>query len=295
MKKNILVLGGSGLLGNSFLKFSSDQKILTNVFRQKPFFPSTNIKLDLFNIEDIKTFIKEHDINIILNFAALADVERCSADPDYAYSLNAIIPKNLALASKDTNSYLVHISTDHLYGDDNIFHEENDKVLLLNNYAETKYQGEEYIKFNCTQFLILRTNFFCQGYSKDSFADWIVKSIKSKEYIDLFDDVYFNPVHSQKIFEIIDLFYQKNVLGLFNIASNERISKFEFGISLASSLGLDSCYIRRSSISNSSQLHTRRPKNMTLSNKKLNSLIDLELSLSSSIDSYVNEIATKVL
>jgi dTDP-4-dehydrorhamnose reductase len=195
------------------------------------------------------------------------------------------------LASKDTNSYLVHISTDHLFGDDNIFHEENDKVLLLNNYAETKYQGEEYIKFNCTQFLILRTNFFCQGYSKDSFADWIVKSIKSKEYIDLFDDVYFNPIHSFKIFESIDLLYKQDISGLFNISSNERFSKFDFGLALAQKLNLDTQYIHRGSISESPALKTQRPKSMLLSNQKLTSNIEIDLSISSSINTYTKEIS----
>ena len=160
MRKNILVIGGSGLLGSSFLKFAADETIITNVFNQKPFFPSKNIKLDLFDIKSLKTFINECDIKTILNFAALADVERCSLDPDLAYSLNSIIPKNLALAASDTDSSLVHISTDHLFGNKDVFHDESDEVCLLNKYAETKYKGEKLVESNCKKAIILRTNFF---------------------------------------------------------------------------------------------------------------------------------------
>jgi dTDP-4-dehydrorhamnose reductase len=291
MKKNTLVIGASGLLGNSFLKFSSDVNIFANVFRHQPLFPSTTIKLDLFNVKSLKTFINECNIKTILNFAALADVERCSLDPDLAYSLNSIIPKNLALAASDTDSSLVHISTDHLFGNKDVFHDESDEVCLLNKYAETKYKGEKLVESNCKKAIILRTNFFCLGYNKISFADWIINSIKAKSEIELFSDVYFNPVHSFKIFHVIDLLLKEGIAGLFNVSSNERISKLDFGLSLADRLNLDTKYISNGSLSEFNKLKTKRPKNMLLSNKKLISNIEIDLCIQSSIDTYVNEIS----
>tara|TARA_B100001939_G_C16910135_1_gene604186 strand:+ start:62 stop:946 length:885 start_codon:yes stop_codon:yes gene_type:complete len=294
MRKNILVIGGSGLLGSSFLKFAADETIITNVFNQKPFFPSKNIRLDLFDVKSLKTFINECDIKTILNFAALADVERCSLEPDLAYSLNSIIPKNLAIAASDTDSSLVHISTDHLFGNKDVFHDESDEVCLLNKYAETKYKGEKLVESNCKKAIILRTNFFCLGFNKRSFADWIINSIKAKNRIELFNDVYFNPVHSFKIFNVIDLLLKEELAGLFNVSSNERISKFDFGLSLADRLNLDTKYISNGSLSEFNKLKTKRPKNMLLSNKKLISNIEIDLSIQSSIDIYLNEISKEI-
>ena len=59
-----------------------------------------------------------------------------------AFRLNSHLPGIIANACNFTNTKLIHISTDHLFDDQNNLYSEEDEVRLLNIYAKSKYEGE---------------------------------------------------------------------------------------------------------------------------------------------------------
>ena len=73
------------------------------------------------------------------------------------------MPGRIAKACFLSEIKLIHISTDHLYSNENKLHSEGDEVSLVNIYAKSKYEGEINASNNFPSTLICRTNFFGYG------------------------------------------------------------------------------------------------------------------------------------
>ena len=90
--------------------------------------------------------------------------------------------------SKKFKFKLVQISTDHVYkGRKFKLNNEKSKIFSINKYAESKILAEHSVKF-LKSFLIIRTNF--TGRKKNTFIDQLVKNLKKKKSVNLFDDMY---------------------------------------------------------------------------------------------------------
>ena len=111
---NILVTGANGQLGNEMrivAKDSKDKYIFTDVVEVEG--QETTI-LDITNLDAVRNIVREYGVNVIVNCAAWTNVDGAE-DPekyDLVELLNAKAPENLAIAMKEVNGLLVHISTD---------------------------------------------------------------------------------------------------------------------------------------------------------------------------------------
>ena len=132
---NILVTGSNGQLGNEMRlagKGSTDRYIFTDVCDEHPEslamlhklagddVDTATVKLDITNLDDIREMVKKNDIKTIVNCAAWTNVDGAE-DPekyDLVEMLNAKAPENLAIAMKEVNGLLIHISTDYVFGGD---------------------------------------------------------------------------------------------------------------------------------------------------------------------------------
>ena len=153
------------------------------------------IEIDLFSRNSVQRILESYNIDIVLNCVGLTNVEICERNPIEAFRLNSQLPGIIANACTSTNTKLIHISTDHLFDNQNILHSEEDEVKLKNVYAKSKYEGELEVLTNCKSSIICRTNFFGYGPAhKHSFSEWIEESAKNNQKIVLFKDVFFTPV-----------------------------------------------------------------------------------------------------
>ena len=165
MSKCILICGGSGLLGvNLAIYFRNRAKVILALNTKKIEIKNVNTKnIDLTNANDICSIIDNESIDLIINASGYTNIEKCEKFVDEAIKVNTTIPLNLAKVSDAHGIKLVHISTDHLFSGCKKFYKETSKIEPQNVYALTKYQGETVILKNCTNSLIIRTNFFGWG------------------------------------------------------------------------------------------------------------------------------------
>ena len=269
--KTILFAGGTSLLAKSWTRsVENDYNYIISVHKRK--LKDKNVKtitLDYSNPAKIPEQLKNNNVQILINCIGLTIVEECSKYPEKAIKANTIIPKILAKACKEAKVKFVHISTDHLYDGDKSYYSEEDKKSPLNKYAETKSMAEEEIMSENKNSLIIRTNFFGWGPSyKNSFSDKILKHLEAEKKIDLFGDVFYTPISIDELKKQILKLIELNASGIFNISSNERISKYDFGCRIARIFGYSTDLIINSSIDNCKGL-VLRPKDMSLSNHKL--------------------------
>lgn len=168
---NILVTGANGQLGNEMrivAKDSKDKYIFTDVVEVGG--QETTI-LDITDLDAVRNIVSENNVNVIVNCAAWTNVD-AAEDPDkydLVESLNAKAPENLAIAMKEVNGLLVHISTDYVFGGDpyNTPCKEEQKGTPTGVYGLTKLHGEQNIQKTGVNHIILRTAWLYSEFGKN--------------------------------------------------------------------------------------------------------------------------------
>ena len=271
--KKILITGGTGLLGTNLavrLSRSFDTLILTN---------KRNINIPFTYSMQSDVFFKKSNFfkpDLIINTVALTDVDFCEKNPDLAFETNVNYINFLINFCNKNHSKLVHISTDHISDGLTPLIEENHELYPINQYGKTKLLAEKLIKSKISNSIILRTNFFGWGPKyRQSFSDRIIDSIKLNKEIYLFEDAFFSPVSIRRLCKIILLLFKAKKKGIFNISSNDRISKYNFGLKVCEYFDLKKDLVIPCSIDNVKNL-VLRPKDTSLNNKKITNGIGFE-------------------
>ena len=280
MRKKVLITGGSGLLAvNWALSIRDRFSVILILHDRKISIPGVDLEVSsLDSIEDCNYAIEKHRPNLVINCAALTNVENCEQFSEKAKKVNVELAKNIAVACNALNIKLVHISTDHLSSGLYPMSSEDDIVNPVNNYAHTKYMGELEVIKSSKNALIVRTNFFGWGTKyRQSFSDFILNQLRANKTVDLFQDVFFTTILIDELVRSVEQLINLNASGIFNVVSKERLTKFEFGLKLAACFKLNPGLINP--IYKSSKLElTNRPMDMSLSTLKLTKTLKCDVA-----------------
>jgi dTDP-4-dehydrorhamnose reductase len=270
----VLITGASGLLGSSLTSYLRNQGYRVLTASQKS---HSDHLVDLSQPIEAKKILAEIKPSIIINLIGLTSVETCEQNIDLAYLINTRVVENIVqwIASADITCHLLHISTDHVY--DGPGNHKEDSLSIVNNYALSKYAGELAAQF--VPSTIVRTNFVGRSLVNDrvSLTDWVYRSLKSREKVQVLDDVYFSPISISLLCKMIELCMQKKPIGVFNVGSHNGMSKADFDFAFAEELSLPLEYMTRIKISDATFLKARRPKNMRMNNEKFENELGVKL------------------
>lgn len=257
----IVVAGGSGMLGCTLVPYlkakGHDVATLSR---------GTNAdhRVDLRDGPSVKRALENANPDVVVNLAALTNVNQCEAAPDRAYESNSLVVRNLSMWIKSRNNtpHLVQISTDQLYFGNGPHSE--DSVCPINYYAFSKLAGELIAaEVNAT---ILRTNFF--GFSKcsgrQSLSDWLVEILRNKQAANVFEDILFSPLSMTTLSRAIETAIDQRTPGIYNLGSRDGTSKAEFAFKIARCLSLSSDRLIRVTAPQLEQAAARRPLDMRM-------------------------------
>lgn len=267
----ILIPGASGLLGiNLALEatktFDTVGTYLSNKLHNTPF---KTIACDLSQTEEINDLVSSVEPDLIINCAALANVDACESQIDQARSLNTALPAQLADITKMKNIKFIHISTDAVFDGQNKFYLETDEPNPLNQYAQSKLDGECEVTQRNPDAIIARTNIF--GWSlkgKRSLAEWFFNNLSAGNQIKGFTDVTFCPLFVGDLAKILIHMAQQDLKGLYHVVGGDCPTKFEFGKAIAHKFGFDEKLITPTSWKDGS-LAATRSSNLCLNIDKL--------------------------
>lgn len=265
----VLITGGSGLLAvNWALCRRKKDEVWLGLHRRVINIPATKtVMVGLPSEANIKHLINKVSPDLIIHTASITDVDKCEAHEETALRVNADYAGMIAKTASANNKKLIHISTDHLFDGKTPFMTETDVPNPLNTYGASKLAAERLISNENPEALILRVNFFGWGPNyRRSFSDWILASLWQNQRITLYDNVIFSPLYVTEIVSAAHLLLVAGATGIFNLASSDAISKYNFGIKLAEQFNLDKNLIDRGFYDEKKEI--ARPLDMSLNNRK---------------------------
>lgn len=248
---NILVTGANGQLGNEMrivTNGSKDNYIFTDVVEVDG--QKTTI-LDITDLEAIRKMVRENDVQVIVNCAAWTNVDGAEAPDKYdtVELLNAKAPENLAIAMKEVNGLLVHISTDYVFGGDpyNTPCKEDQKGTPTGVYGLTKLHGEQNIQNTGVNYLIFRTAWLYSEFGKN-FVKTMLNLTATKPQLKVVFDQVGTPTYAYDlaaaIFDIIENRKYEGNTGIYHYSNEGVCSWFDFTKMIAEYAGQTACDVQ---------------------------------------------------
>lgn len=237
----ILVTGANGQLGMCLRDRAKGDFIFTDVV-DVPGVKTTH--LDITDLDAIRAIVKTEKVDVIINCAAYTNVDAAEDNYDLAELLNAKAVENLAIAMKEINGLLVHISTDYVFGAEpyNTPCREDQKGTPTGVYGLTKLHGEEAIQRTGVRHVILRTAWLYSEYGKN-FVKTMLNLTATKPQLKVVFDQTGTPTYAGDLADAILTIIEKPVEGIFHFSNEGVCSWFDFTKMIAEYSGQTQCDI----------------------------------------------------
>lgn len=215
--KKIIVTGCNGQLGIAVNKLlgEDDQYCLVNTDVLDPGFVNVDKLLDITNIEEVEQFVSEVKPYAVINCAAYTAVDAAETHLDLNYKINALGPRNLAIAAEKYGAKLIHISTDYVFpGTSEAPLTEFDPVGPKSVYGITKLAGENFVKEFSSHYFIIRTAWL-YGEGKN-FVRTMLNVAKTHDEVTVVDDQFGSPTSTKELAKAIACLLPTENYGLFH-------------------------------------------------------------------------------
>jgi len=288
----LLITGANGLLGINLAMEATREHEVIGVDRGKlKSAPFQVLRADILKMDEINSTLDATNPNWMVNCAALANLEKCEADPLQARNLNTDLPGELATLCAKRNIHFVHISTDSVFdGTREGAYTEEDEPSPPGVYSQTKLDGERVVEQANPQAIIARVNFY--GWSlgaRRSLAEFFVNNLSEGKNVNGFTDVIFCPMWVNHLSRLLIEMLKKNLHGLYHVVGAQPMSKYQFGVEVARTFGLRENLISPQSVERSG-LTAKRSHNLWLSTHKLSTDLEHEIPrFSTGLDGFYTQ------
>jgi dTDP-4-dehydrorhamnose reductase len=265
--KRVLICGSNGLFGQRLamiLGHETEYEVL-NTSHHRQFVLDRHLfdytQLDITNKSDVKSLVTSFRPDIVVNAAAMTNVDACETQRELAWKVNVVGVENLVEVARRIDCLLIHLSTDYVFDGKNGPYKETDRVNPINYYGKTKLAGENVILAGGISSAILRAIvIYGAGINvKNNFALWVINSLREGKTIRCVDDQIGNPTHVSDLAASVVKVIEQERSGLYHIGGADAVSRNEFAVKAAEVFGLNSSLIQRTT---SIDLHQTAPRPM---------------------------------
>ena len=277
----VLVTGSNGLLGQKLVqKLKSDLSIfLIATSKGKNRLSNRDgyiyLPVDVTNKEEVDKVIAYHKPNVVINTAAMTNVDLCEDKKNECDLLNVDAVGYLADACERINAHLIHISTDFIFdGEDGPYREE-DIPNPLSYYGLSKLKSERLLQAHSVKCTILRTIIVFgigENLSKGNIVLWAKEALRKGDALNIVDDQYRAPTLVDDLADICILAIKKKALGIFNASGKDIMSIYEIVERVAEYYGMKTDNLNKMSTVTLNQKAVRPPKTGFILDKSINEL-----------------------
>ncbi len=222
----IAVIGANGQLGNDVVtefQRNGDEVVAL-----------THVELEVADNNSVSTCMRALRPDVIVNAAAMHHVENCEREPDKAFAVNGMGSRNVALAAKEVEAVLMHVSTDYVFdGNHDKPYLESDSPRPLNVYGNTKLAGEYFVRSGVEKHFVLRTSAIyghkpCRAKGGLNFIDLMLKLAKERDELRVVDSEIVSPTSTSELARQIVALSRSNQYGLYHATAEGECSWYKF-------------------------------------------------------------------
>lgn len=206
--KKLIITGGNGQLGRAINLLYKGREDIVCI--------NTDVdELDITDLNAVQNFVAKEAPYAIVNCAAHTAVDACEDQEVLAYKINAIGPRNLAIAAKENGAKLMHISTDYVFaGDATQPYREFDTTGPQGVYGASKLAGENFVKEFADKYFIIRTAWL-YGDGKN-FVKTMLRLAETRNEVSVVNDQVGSPTSTKELAKAMDALLFTDNYGVFH-------------------------------------------------------------------------------
>lgn len=264
----ILITGANGLLGQKLAALLDQDPTVELIATARGSFRGklhngVYRSLDITVREDVDKVISEAKPEVVINTAAMTQVDQCETDREACWQANVSAIEYLVGACAKAGARLIHISTDFIFDGTEGPLDETAVPNPVNYYGESKLAGERAIQESHIDWCILRTVLVygvTPDQSRSNIVLWVKKSLEEKKKINVVNDQWRTPTLAEDLAMGCALAAKKNATGIYHISGEEMMTPYDIAIATAEQFGLDKSLINQTDSTQFTQPAKRPPK-----------------------------------
>lgn len=275
----ILITGAKGQLGSELQDIikcgkAEISKVSENIKKSEVIAFDVE-QLDITDLNAVNQKINELRPDVVINCAAATNVDGCESNEDFAFRVNSIGPRNLAMACDNIGSKLVQVSTDYVFngvGDKPL--SEYDLTSPYSVYGKSKLLGEKYVQEFSSKYFIVRTAWL-YGYEGHNFVYTMMKLAKEKNSIRVVNDQRGNPTNANDLAYHILKLIETEEYGIYHCTGKGECTWYDFAKMIIELSG-EKCEVKPCT-SEEYKTPAKRPEYSSLDNMMLRNTIGDEM------------------
>ncbi|MEX0599048.1 MAG: dTDP-4-dehydrorhamnose reductase, partial [Rhodothermales bacterium] len=268
--KRVLITGANGLLGQELVRLMStypEYDVLATARDPAPRFQDASCgyaPLDVTSVEDVRNVFEDFTPTVVVNAAAMTQVDVCETERDACWAVNAEAVEHLARQCHNVGAHLIQVSTDFVFDGEDGPYREDARPDPVNFYGKSKQAAENAARgAGLDRWSVARTVLvYGTGHDlkRSNFALWVLEKLSAGEPIHVVTDQWRTPTYAPDLASGIERIVRYGKSGVFHLSGRELMSVYQFASTIADVFDLDAGLLRRTDGSEFTQTATRPPK-----------------------------------
>ena len=224
---------------------------------------------------NLTKIIRSKKPDVIINTAAMTNVDACEDKKQECDALNTDAVKYLIDISEQIEAHLIHISTDFIFDGKNSPYTEDAIPNPLSYYGLSKLKSETLLLESSCRWTVLRTIIVfgvAENLSKGNIVLWAKGELEKGKKLNIIDDQFRSPTLAEDLADACILSFQKKKYGVYNVSGKDIMSIYEIVERIARHYNYSTDNLNKISTSTLNQTATRPLKTGFILDKAINEL-----------------------
>ena len=266
----LLVLGGSGLIGNALLKNSKNEfDILTTFYKNH--ISIKNVRSFQYSfpndLNNLRELLEKEKPDVLVNTMGYSNIDFCELNKSDTEMLHVEVTEKICKICENIGTKQIFLSSDYVFDGEKGNYSEDDVPNPVNYYGLSKLKAEQLILKNPIN-TVIRTSVIYDWDYRARFFNSVIKNLQNNQEINATTDVYNSVTFLDNLVESIFKVITLNQNGIFHVVDSACVNRFEFAEMIAKIFRLDRNLLKTASVQDEPKNIAKRPKNACLNNSK---------------------------